>query len=61
MREFYVGLDGGPKTRNSKPSSWSVDLTFIDLPTGKALSNESFFYTRVKNCINNLLTYMVNM
>ena len=40
MREFYVGLGGGPKTRNFKPSSWSVDPTFIDLPTGKTLSNE---------------------
>ncbi|MCO5553710.1 hypothetical protein L7F22_007236 [Adiantum nelumboides] len=37
MREFYVGLGGGPKRRNSKPSSWSVDLTFIDLPTGLPL------------------------
>ncbi|MCO5555628.1 hypothetical protein L7F22_009173 [Adiantum nelumboides] len=37
MREFYVGLGGGPKRRNSKPSSWSVDLTSIDLPTGLPL------------------------
>ncbi|KAI5080011.1 hypothetical protein GOP47_0005490 [Adiantum capillus-veneris] len=33
MRDFYVGLGGGPKTRNAKPSTWSVDLSVIDLPT----------------------------
>lgn len=38
MKDFYIGLDGGPKTRNAKPSSWSVDLSVIDLPTGKSIS-----------------------
>lgn len=39
MRDFYVGLDGGPKTRNAKPSTWSVDLSVIDLPTSKSISS----------------------
>ncbi|MCO5574848.1 hypothetical protein L7F22_028641 [Adiantum nelumboides] len=34
MRDFYVGFGGGPKTRNARPSTWSVDLSVIDLPTG---------------------------
>lgn len=34
-----MGLGGGPKTRNAKPSTWSVDLSVIDLPTGKSISS----------------------
>ena len=42
MRDFYVGLGGGPKIRNAKPSTWSVDLSVIDLPTGKSISSIVF-------------------
>ena len=49
MREFYVGLGGGTKTRNLKPSSKGVDLTLIDHPIDKNLSNNKFFLW--SNCV----------
>ncbi len=37
MREFFIGLGEREKIRNGKSSAWSVDLTVIDLPTGKRI------------------------
>ncbi|KAI5059871.1 hypothetical protein GOP47_0024291 [Adiantum capillus-veneris] len=44
MREYFVGLGEHEKIRNGKPSAWSVDLTVIDLPTGKRVFN-AILYT----------------
>lgn len=50
MREFYISLGRGEKTRNSKPCAWSVDFIVIDLPTGFLLYHFSHKNFVLKLC-----------